>query len=136
MTLCDTGPLVALIDRDDQHHARCAAALGGLPASPLVTTWPCLTEAMYRLGRAGGLPAQDELWRFLADGLVEVRAPDPGEWARLRELMHEYRDAPMDLADASLVVLAERSGVRRVFTVDRHFYGYRALGIEAFEVVP
>lgn len=45
MTLCDAGPLVALIARDDQHHDRCVAALKRLPPSPLVVTWPRLTEA-------------------------------------------------------------------------------------------
>ena len=70
MTLCDTGPLVALVDRDDPHHARCVAARQTLPAPPLLTTWPCLTAAMSLLWRAGGLPAQDALWGSLADGLV------------------------------------------------------------------
>jgi predicted nucleic acid-binding protein len=60
--LCDTGPLVALVDQDNSAHARCVAALNALPASPLLTTWPCLVEAMYLLWRAGGLPAQEELW--------------------------------------------------------------------------
>jgi uncharacterized protein len=54
MILCDTGPLVALIDQDDAFHARCVAALSALPAEPLLTTWPCLVEAMYLLWRAGG----------------------------------------------------------------------------------
>lgn len=62
MTPCDTGPLVALIDRDDPHHPRCVAALDRLPPDVLVTSWPCLTEAMYLLGRASGLPAQEALW--------------------------------------------------------------------------
>lgn len=62
MTLCDTGPLVALIDRDDARHARCVDVLGLLPPGPLLTTWPCFTEATYLLGRAGGFPAQEVLW--------------------------------------------------------------------------
>lgn len=49
MILCDTGPLVALIDRDDLYHTQSVAALNTLPASPLLTTWPCLVEAMYLL---------------------------------------------------------------------------------------
>lgn len=85
MTLCDTGPLVALVDQDDSAYARCVAALGTLPASPLLTTWPCLVEAMYLLWRAGGLPAQEELWGYLADGLVVLHTPAEGtEAGRLR----------------------------------------------------
>lgn len=45
--LTDTGPLVALINRNDPHHARCKAAVREWPAMPLLTTWPCWTEAMY-----------------------------------------------------------------------------------------
>lgn len=127
MTLCDTGPLVALIDRDDRHHARCVETLGILPASPLLTTWPCLVEAMYLLRRAGGFPAQDELWEYLADGLVVVHGPAPDEWCRLRTLMQQYRDIPMDFADASLVAAAEHHNLRRIFTLDSHFHAYRIM---------
>ena len=136
MTLCDTGPLVALVDRDDSSHARCVAALSTLPASPLLTTWPCLVEAMYLLWRAGGLPAQEELWGYLADGLVVLHTPEVKEWERMRTLMQQYHDAPMDLADASLVVAAERLNLRRIFTIDGHFHAYRINGTQPFEVVP
>ncbi len=136
MTLCDTGPLVALIDQDDSHHARCVAALQTLPAQPLLTTWPCLTEAMYLLWRAGGSPAQDELWGYLADGLVVLHTPEADEWSRICVLMRQYQDAPMDLADASLVVAAERLHLRRIFTIDSHFYAYRINGQYPFDIIP
>jgi predicted nucleic acid-binding protein len=136
VTLCDTGPLVALVDRDDPHHARCVEALQRLPAQPLLTTWPCLTEAMYLLWRAGGLPAQDELWGYLADGLVVLHIPAATEWERIRTLMQQYHDAPMDLADASLVAAAERCQLRRIFTIAGHFYAYRIDGQHPFDVIP
>ncbi len=136
MTLCDAGPLVALIDRDDANHARRVAALQQLPAGGLLTTWPAFTEAMYLLGRAGGLQAQDALWGYLADGLLRLLAPEPHGFERMRALMRQYEDTPMDLADASLVVAAERLGLRRIFSLDRHFRVYRIHGSEAFEVIP
>lgn len=135
--LCDTGPLIALIDADDDAHGRCVAALKSLdPDEPLLTTWPCLTEAMYLLYRAGGLAAQDVLWGYLADGLVTLHTPDLGEWERMRELMQRFSDTPMDLADASLVSAAERLNVSRIFTIDSHFYACRIAGNRPFEVVP
>ena len=136
VTLCDTGPLVALVDRDDHHHARCVAALQTLPAQPLLTTWPCFTEAMDLLWRAGGLPAQDELWGYLADGLVVLHIPEATAWERMRTRMQQYHDAPMDLADASLVAAAERFQLRRIFPLDRHFYAYRIDGRHPFDVMP
>ena len=54
VTLTDTGPLVALVDKDDQHHAQATETLRRLPKVPLLTTWPCLTEAMYLLYQAIG----------------------------------------------------------------------------------
>jgi predicted nucleic acid-binding protein len=136
VTLCDTGPLVALIDQDDAHHTRCVAALNTLPPQPLLTTWPCLAEAMYLLGRAGGFPAQDELWGYIAKGLVIIYAAGEKEWERMRALMQRYQDTPMDLADASLVAAAERRGLHRVFTLDSHFHVYRLNGRDPFEVYP
>ena len=50
--------------------------------------------------------------------------------------MEQYKDTPMDLADASLVVLAEVLNVRRIFTLDSDFYVYRIHGKEDFEVFP
>ncbi len=49
MTLCDSGPLVALINAGDKNHSRCVAVLPSL-STPLLITWPCFTEAMYLLG--------------------------------------------------------------------------------------
>jgi predicted nucleic acid-binding protein len=136
MMLCDAGPLVAIVDQSDTHHARCADVLSRLPPRPLKTTWLCFTEAMYLLGRRGGFRFQEELWEFVRKGLLEFDNPAPGEWERMRHLMGEYKDQPMDVADASLVTAAERLGTNRVFTVDRHFHAYRIRGREPFTVIP
>ena len=134
--LCDAGPLVALIDSTDEHHVQCTTTLRQLPPTSLLTTWACFAEAMYLLGKRGGFQPQDELWGFVADGLVELDRPEPGEWARMREVMSKYQDLPMDLADASLVTAAERLSVTQVFTVDRHFHAYRISGRDPFMVIP
>jgi len=77
--LRDTGPLVALVHHDDSHHLACVEALSKLPAETLITTWPCLTEAMHLLFRADGLRAQQELWGFIVDGLVKLHSPSADE---------------------------------------------------------
>ncbi|MCU0807993.1 MAG: PIN domain-containing protein [Candidatus Contendobacter sp.] len=134
--LTDTGPLVALINRNDPHHERCKAAVRQWPAAPLLTTWPCWTEAMYLLYRAGGYPAQATLWRWRAGGQVRLLELAELEIDRVAVLMAKYRDRPMDLADASLVVIAERLGLRQVFTVDGDFHIYRLADGAALESVP
>jgi predicted nucleic acid-binding protein len=125
MTLCDTGPLVALLNVRDADHDRCSATLGTLRRDELVTTWLCLTEAMYLLGRWGGIRAQNALWTYVGDGLVSLYAPAHDEWQRMQALMNDYADAPMDVADASLVVAGETLKLHRIFTLDRHFRAYR-----------
>ena len=135
-TLTDTGPLVALINANDPFHVQASSALSRLPRVPLLTTWPCLTEAMHLLNRAGGHAAQDDLWGLVADGLIQIHLPSADEWPRMRELMATYRDAPMDLADASIVAAAEDLALGLVFTFDSHFYAYRLADSGALEVFP
>ena len=125
MILTDTGPLVALLNRNDPYHAAAAQATVDNPDSSLVTTWPCLTEAMHLLGRAGGFHGQETLWRLIGAGELTVRDAGPDEIERMAELMQIYRDLPMDLADASVVAAAEATGERTVFTFDGHFRIYR-----------
>ncbi len=135
MTLTDAGPLIALIDADDPDHERCVRALDGIRL-PLVTTWPAFTEAMYLLGRAAGWPGQHALWRLQRREDVLVAAPSPEAAARAAQLMERYADRPMDLADATLVALAEERDTNRVFTLDADFHVYRFKGRRRFEVVP
>jgi hypothetical protein len=134
--LCDGGPLVALLISADQYHAICDAALDTLNQDTLLTTWPCLTEAMHFLGKASGFQAQDRLWQFVTQRAVRILRPARHEWRRVRWLMRRYASSPMDVADASLVVAAERTGIRRIFTLDRHFRFYLIDDKDPFDIVP
>lgn len=135
MTLTDTGPLVALLDADDKHHAACTTALTRLPAAPLLTTWPCFTEAMYLLGAVGGYRYQATLWQLRSRGRLVLHDLTAAEADRMAALMEKYSDRPMDLADASLVAVAESRSIRRVFTIDSDFHIYRLSDGTALEIV-
>ncbi len=132
--LVDAGPLVAILDRHDPHHAACVATLTTL-RDPLVTVWPAFTEAMCLLG-ASWL-GQKALWsRVETEGLT-LAPLDEGDAPRMRELMEKYRDLPMDLADAALVRVAEREDLTRIFTLDRrHFSVYRPGRRRRFSILP
>jgi predicted nucleic acid-binding protein len=133
MTLVDAGPLIALLDSGEPDHERCVAALKET-SLPLLTSWPAFTEAMYLLGRAGGWPGQRALWKLALkrDLIVE----SPSRERRTAELMERYVDRPMDLADATLVVLAEERNEKRIFTLDADFDTYRIHGRGRFELLP
>jgi predicted nucleic acid-binding protein len=133
--LIDAGPLIALIDADEPDHERCRAALETIRL-PLLTTWPAFTEAMYLLGRAGGIRGQEALWRLALRGDLQILAPSTRAIERTAALMKKYADRPMDLADASLVALAEEREITRIFTLDADFHIYRLQGRRRFEVVP
>ena len=136
MILTDTGPLVALLDKDDHRHSDCVAAAQHLPAGPLLTSWPCFTEAMYLLGAVGGYRYQAELWNLRAAGRLTVLDLKSAELDRMAVVMEKYQDAPMDLADASLMVVAEFRKLRRVFTLDSHFRFYCLPDGSVSEIVP
>jgi len=82
------------------------------------------------------LRSSDKFWKLISARLVQLDNPPTNEWERLRELMRQYADTPMDLADASLVSAAERLGVRQILTLDSHFRAYRIHSKDVFEVVP
>jgi len=134
MILTDAGPLVALIDRGEPDHSRCRKTLR-LLSGPMLTTWPVFTEAMYLLGDAAGWSGQEPLWRLVRRKDLQIAEGAAPTTERMAVLMARYRDLPMDLADASLVALAEERGLVRVFTLDRHFRAYRTRG-KHFTVLP
>ena len=126
MILVDTGPLVALVDKDDQYHAQCLVVWRALN-EPIGTVWPVVSETMHLLT---GLPrAQQGVWEMVERGALALLPLGVSDVRRIGELMAKYADQPMDLADAALIHLAEREGIRKIFTVDKKdFAVYRLHG--------
>ncbi|MDY7095836.1 MAG: PIN domain-containing protein [Acidobacteriota bacterium] len=133
MILADTGFWLALANPRDRHHATARRRLERL-AEPLITTWPVITETCYLLLTRIGPPSQREFLTLLDRGGFEVFPLDPEHVPRTLELMQAYEDLPMDLADASLVVLAEALGHGRILSTGRRDFGaYRWKQREPFE---
>ena len=136
MTLTDTGPIFALADSSQtENHKRCKVALANLP-KPLITTWPCFTEAMYLLFMTVGWTLQELLWRYVEGGILLIYDLADADVARMRVLMEKYNDTPMDLADASLIAASESLGLKRIFTLDSDFYFYQTKRRDSLEVIP
>ncbi len=133
--LVDAGPLVSLCDRNQPTHDRCAAVLVAATV-PIVSTWACFVEAMYLVGRIGGYSLQNHLWGLERDGIVLLHQHGIGESEAMATLMERYQDVPMDLADASLVAIADVVGDRTLFTLDSDFRIYRLSDGGTFDILP
>ena len=134
MILVDAGPLIALVDADDRHHQACSSSFAAVREA-LGTVWPVLAEAMYQESDVRDGPAA--IWQLIERGAVRLLPLDEEDVPRIRELMEKYADLPMDLADAALVRVAERDGLRTVFTVDRRdFTIYRLKGGRKLAILP
>ena len=120
--LVDTGPLVALADKRDRAHPDCKAFLATYRGR-LVTTWAVLTEFSHL---APSVSATLPLYRWIDKGGLELLPLGREELVRAIDWIEKYADRPMDLADASLVVLAEQLGEGRILSTDtRDFGAYR-----------
>lgn len=133
--LIDTGPLLALYSSEDDRHEACIAQMSRLPVGKAYTCWPVLTEAAYMLRRH---PKQrDDLFQSVIRGelvLLRLRGRD---LEGVRHVFHTYHDQDVELADACIVHLASREGIRTVFTLDRRHFGvYRNSDGNAFQLVP
>ena len=123
--IVDTGPLVAYLQSDEQHHAWTVDRFSTLPP-PLFTCEAVLAEACFLIVRGGGNP--DDLLDLVERGLIRVSFQLPSEIPRIRQLMRKYKDLPMSLADACLVRMTEQATDCLVVSLDAHFRIYRRHG--------
>ncbi|HYD49704.1 MAG TPA: PIN domain-containing protein [Terriglobales bacterium] len=122
MIIADTGFWLALANRSDRYHAVATKALAGV-AEPLITTWPVMTETCHLLAARLGVEAQLRFLRSARDGAFSIFRVDEHHLARMAVLVEKYRELPMDLADASLVLLAEELGSGKILSTDRRDFG-------------
>jgi hypothetical protein len=131
--LADTGFFYALLDRDDAWHVRCREAAAALEEG-LITTWPVLTEAVHLISRWLDIEQAAALMDEVAAGEIVVWDLTPESRAKIPGMIRRYADLPMDLADASLVLLADSLGHGRILTTDqRDFRTYRWKSRRPFE---
>lgn len=125
MIIADTGYWLALANAGDRHHQAAKDALAAL-REPLVTTWPVMTETCHLLAARLGATAHERFVESAARGAFTIFTLEPSHLPRILELLKKYRDLPMDMADASLVIVAEEIGSGRILSTDtRDFGAYR-----------
>lgn len=133
--IVDAGPLVAVFDTRDRHHAVARERLEGHPG-PLVVPSLVVAEVAYLLGTRLGARAEVLLAANFADGRLLCEPVHPADWLRIAELAARYADLPLGLPDASLVAAAERLGIVDVLSFDEHLRVVRPAHAEALDVLP
>jgi uncharacterized protein len=132
--LLDTGVFVALLDKSERNHRRCVQFLKSFRGK-MLTTEPVLTETIYLLGPS--VKAQKVAIEFILKGGAILTPQSDHSLSRAATLMEKYKDIPMDFADATLVCLAEETGIDEIFTLDiRGFSAYRFREKKTFTIFP
>lgn len=132
VAIADTGPLVALFDRAEQHHSWVVERFEQLDA-PLLVCEPVLAEAMYLLGRYP--KAQDALLELIQNGALSIAFQLNEHLGAVRKLLLKYKDTPMSLADACIVCMSELHDRHAVLTLDSDFIVYRKHGRAALTLI-
>ncbi len=117
MVIVDTGFWLALLSQKDTYHNQARQALESVK-EPLITTWPVMTETCYFLAIREGNRAQTQFIDRLIAGDFQIHQTKLSQAPRISQLMKQYADLPMDLADASLVILTEHLGHGRILSAD------------------
>ena len=131
--IADTGFWVALGSKKDQFHSLAIEVAQSLPFDP-ITTWPVMTEAYYLLQKYQGTQAAQLFLFQIERNDIDIFEIETRHLARMRSLIKKYSDLPMDLADASLVILAEELEHGRILSTDqRDFDTYRWKNHKPFE---
>ncbi|REL24932.1 PIN domain-containing protein [Rhodohalobacter sp. SW132] len=121
-TLIDAGPIIALFDKSDQHHER---VLGFMKAfeGKLVSTWPVLSEVCYMLDF--NRETQLDFLEWVVQGGIDVHNLEQWQLNRIRHRIETYSDLPADLADCTLIDVAETERLNAIITLDRDFTVYK-----------
>jgi predicted nucleic acid-binding protein len=133
-TIVDTGPLVALLSRNDTHHRRCVEFFASLTGTPLLPT-TVLVEVCWLLENEP--TAEAEFLDSVAAGAFKLLPLTKADLTRTAELVRQYADFPLGTVDASVIALAERLKLHEIITLDhRHFRAVRPRHIPAFTLLP
>lgn len=114
--LVDTGPIVALFSKRDEHHKACVEQLHDLSA-PLITCLPIITESVWLL-KENPIAVQ-KLLNGCNGALLQLHPINDSAFPRIAEIMQQYQSLQIQFADACLVYLAEELNINTIFTLDR-----------------
>ena len=120
--LIDAGPIIALFDKDDSYHEKILQFIKD-KGYHFVTTTAVVTEVSHMLDFNINVQIQFLEW-IEKEGikLYDIKQKDITE---IIEMTKKYKDRPMDFADATLVIVAKRTGIKKIISIDSDFDIYR-----------
>ncbi len=130
--LTDSGPLVALLNRFDEHHRWAREQFDHVPC-PVWTCEGAIAEAAYLL-QADGLSPWSIL-ELLEREIIAVRFDLESNLDRVLSLMKKYADTPMAFVDACLVAMTEAKRDCQLITIDSDFRVYRRFDRQAIPLI-
>jgi predicted nucleic acid-binding protein len=125
--LIDSGPFIALFDVDDNHHRKIRDFIKNYQYR-FISTLAVYTEVSHMLDF--NINAQRDFYEWTMYKGVIISDINQHDIPRIVELTDKYSDLPMDFADATLVVTAEKTGIREIISLDKDFDVYRLPGKE------
>ena len=120
--LIDAGPLIALFDSSEKHHSQVKAFIKK-HSFRFISTIAVFTEVSHMLDFSAN--AQKDFYEWVMYKGIIISDINQNDMPRILELTQKYADLPMDFADATLVVTAEKTGIREIISLDRNFDVYR-----------
>ena len=121
-TLVDAGPLIALFDKNDKYHNSVINFLKKFDGQ-LITSWPVITEVTHLL--SFNVNVQIDFFEWLKREAIKIINLENIHLERIIQLSKKYSDVPMDLADSSLIVIAELTNITDIITIDSDYYIYK-----------
>ena len=125
--LIDAGPLIALFNIRDTFHNGVWEFLKRHEYS-YISTLAVFTETSHILKK--NIKAQLGFYEWVMQKGVIISDINQNDMPRIVELTEKYADLPMDFADATLVITAEKTGIREIISLDKDFNIYRLPGKE------
>jgi len=123
-TIIDSGPLIALFDKDDKYHLKLLDFMKSFNGE-LITTWSVVTEVTHML--SFNISVQLNFLKWIELGAITIYQIEQSELTNIIKMMQKYSDIPMDLADSTLMYVAQKENIKNIISIDSDFDIYRTI---------
>ena len=123
-TIINSGPIIALFDRDDKYHLKVLNFMKSFNGE-LITTWAVVTEVTHMLGF--NISVQLNFLKWIELGAITIYQIEQSELTNIIKMMQKYSDVPMDLADSTLMYVAQKENIENIMSIDSDFDIYRTI---------